>query len=279
MNKNIKQLIEDYMAFDPAVLTNGRRRSKLSTDIVGDILTAYTPKNEIELKDIIKQLYNKGCTDFNCIDISNITNLSNAFKGLNIKEIDISFWNMDNVMHCSGMFQGCKKLTHIYMPEWDVSRILDMDSMFSGCKSLESVEGLDDWNVNDNCPVRDMFHNVPYDIIPDWFKNIGYPVVDIDAVCEFNDVSDINQLESISPKKLRNADGTYTLWFSWYAYLIKNSPQSKYDLLTAFRLAPTSYGTIFSQLNKDNIMTSDRKAWYPQKIKDWNIKGKIYPWQ
>ncbi len=92
------------MAFNPAVLTKGRRRSKLSTDIVGDILTSYTPKNEIELKDIVKQLYNKGCKDFNCIDISNITNLSNIFKNLNLTEIDISFWNMDNVMLCSGMF-------------------------------------------------------------------------------------------------------------------------------------------------------------------------------
>ena len=165
------------------------------------------------------------------------------------------------------------------MSEWDVSNILNMDSMFSGCKSLESVEGLDDWTVNDNCPVRDMFHNVPNDIIPDWFKNIGYPVVDIDLVCEFNDVDNINQLESISSKKLRNSDGTYTLWFSWYAYLIKNGPQSKYDLLTAFRLVPTSYGTIFSQLNKDNIITSDRKAWYPQKIKDWNIKERPRPWE
>ena len=104
MNKDIKLLIEKVMGFNPTVITNGRRGSKLSTDIVGDILTAYTPKNEIELKDIVKQLYNKGCTDFNCIDISNITNLSNAFKGLNLTEIDISFWNMDNVMHCSGMF-------------------------------------------------------------------------------------------------------------------------------------------------------------------------------
>ena len=104
MNKDIKLLIEKVMGFNPTVITNGRRGSKLSTDIVGDILTAYTPKNEIELKDIVKQLYSQGCTDFNCIDISNVTNLSSIFKNLNLTEIDISFWNMDNVMHCSGMF-------------------------------------------------------------------------------------------------------------------------------------------------------------------------------
>lgn len=283
MNRNIKQLIENYIhAFNPAVLDDGHTKSKIHKDITNDLLTPYAPKNNSELREAIKKLYKQGSTDFNYIDISNVDDLFYAFKGLiKLEEIDISFWDVSHVRNMIGMFYGCKNLKYIHTSNsWDVSNVTDMNSMFCGCESLEVVEGLDDWNVNDNCTLKDTFHNVPDDIIPDWFKDINYPAVDINAVLKFNDVIDIDELESLAPKgkRIKNKDGTYTLWFEWYAYLVKNGPQKKTDLLIAFRLSPTSYGTGFADLNRNNIIINRDHLLHPVKIQEWKIKEKYQPW-
>ena len=64
-------------------------KKKLNKFIDSEDHYEYTPKTKIELLDNIKELFDKGETDLNCIDTSNITDMSYAFasdssyKGVN----------------------------------------------------------------------------------------------------------------------------------------------------------------------------------------------------
>ena len=74
----------------------------------------YYPQTKEKLIENIKELLDKGETDFNCIDTSEITDMSNLFNPhyINITipvNIDISNWNVSNVTDMRYMFAYCKK--------------------------------------------------------------------------------------------------------------------------------------------------------------------------
>ena len=68
----------------------------------------YFPKTKEELKELLKQLIeergNEG--DFNDIDVSNVTDMSELFEYTNFNG-DISNWNVSNVTNMYGMFFIC----------------------------------------------------------------------------------------------------------------------------------------------------------------------------
>ena len=57
-------------------------KKKLNKFIDSEDHYEYTPKTKMELLDNIQELFDKGETDLNCIDTSNITDMSNLFKYL-----------------------------------------------------------------------------------------------------------------------------------------------------------------------------------------------------
>ena len=86
----------------------------------------YHPQTKDELIENIKELVDKGETDFNCIDTSAITDMSNLFKFLDISTtIDISEWNVSNVTNMSKMFYDCEKI-NFDISSWDVSKVENM---------------------------------------------------------------------------------------------------------------------------------------------------------
>ena len=117
-----------------------------------DIL--YHPKTKEELIDYIKeQLKIQGPdANLNIIDVSKITSMNYLFFNLNIRNIDISNWNMSRVRDMSGMFNGCENFNSD-LSKWDVSKVEDMYFMFYECASFNS--DLSKWNVSN---VKDMAH-------------------------------------------------------------------------------------------------------------------------
>lgn len=55
-------------------------------------------------------------------------------------------------------------------------------------------------------------------------------------------------------------NGDKYLWAQWWEYLLAEGPMSKYDLLTHFKLQPTSYSTEFAKLSKRNIIVPNKKT-------------------
>ena len=83
---------------------------KLKINKDSKIIYKYHPKDKTELKRVIKKcIYERGeNANLNDIDVSNITDMSELFKDLDIHNIDISEWDVSNVKNMRRMFDNCK---------------------------------------------------------------------------------------------------------------------------------------------------------------------------
>lgn len=137
----------------------------------------FRPKTKEELRNIIeKELERQGPdADLNFIDTSMITDMSELFEALNIRNIKIDKWNVSNVTNMSNMFRynpefnadlsnwNVSKVTNMYamfykakkfnstLSKWDVSKVTVMRGMFNGAESFN--DDLSKWNVS---KVKDM---------------------------------------------------------------------------------------------------------------------------
>ena len=109
----------------------------------------YHPTTRDELKDIIIDLLKKGQTNLNCIDVSNIEDMSWLFNevidNIKVKEIDISEWDVSNVTNMLAMFECCSNFNSD-ISNWNVSNVERMGSMFYKCEKFNS--DLSKWNVS-----------------------------------------------------------------------------------------------------------------------------------
>ena len=193
--KNLTQYINEYLI-----------KKKLDKVRSGKTEILYTAKNQKELINVIKdifikdkeEVYNPETTTFeynlNCIDISNITDLSyltwslyiekshNNFPDINDVNIDVSEWDVSNVtnmrdafsdlqnFNCDlsnwdiskvkntcGMFRKCKKFEGKGLENWDVSKVENMNGMFSYCNDFDC--DLSNWKLDSIKDMRSMFFN------------------------------------------------------------------------------------------------------------------------
>ena len=136
-----------------------------------DYKSPYTcaPTSWDELRKIIDDRYKKlgpgtkqNPIDFSDVDVSNIDSFYNdntdkgIFDSTKFKYIDISYWNVSNVITTKSMFYRCEQLKSAGdLSNWDVSKVKDMNIMFCGCKQLKSIGDLSNWNVSE---VENMNH-------------------------------------------------------------------------------------------------------------------------
>ena len=107
----------------------------------------YHPKTKKELKNLINQLIeergNEG--DFNDIDTSKITHMTDLFYNMNKFNGDISNWDVSNVTDMCSMFDGCKSFNQD-ISNWDVSNVINMGEMFYKCESFN--QDISKWDVS-----------------------------------------------------------------------------------------------------------------------------------
>ena len=111
----------------------------------------YFPKTREKLEDILKELIKERGNDgdFNDIDTSEITDMSNLFSPDFCG--DVSEWDVSNVTNMKWMFDGCEKF-NCDLSKWNVSNVREMTGMFRFCREFEG-KGLDKWNTHNlkNC--------------------------------------------------------------------------------------------------------------------------------
>ena len=125
----------------------------------------YFPETKKELQDLLKQLIkergNEG--DFNDIDTSKITDMSELFDDIGKFNGDISNWDVSNVTDMQYMFYNCY-LFNQDISNWDVSNVTNMHGMFSLCKSFN--QDISNWDVSnvfnkdrmfDDCPIKEKY--------------------------------------------------------------------------------------------------------------------------
>ena len=132
-------------------------KKKLDKPIDSENHYDYFPKTKEELAANIKELFDKGETNLNCIDTSAITDMSYLFGTFNnIKNIsfNVSNWNVINVTNMSYMFYDCKKFD-CDLSSWDVSNVTDMQSMFY---KSEFNGDISSWDVSNVTYMSNMFN-------------------------------------------------------------------------------------------------------------------------
>ena len=121
----------------------------------------YFPKTKEELYDILKQLIKKRGNegDFNDIDTSEITDMSELFRDMDEFNGNISNWNVSNVKDMEYMFYDCENFNQD-ISKWNVSSVNDMSYMFTFCESFnQDLSNWDVYKVKYNYLL--MFHNCP----------------------------------------------------------------------------------------------------------------------
>ena len=131
-----------------------------------------TPQSRDELRSIIEEeLEHQGPdADLNFIDTSEITDMSELFYTLNIRNIKIDEWDVSNVTDMHGMFAWCKDF-NCDLSGWDVSNVTNMADMFNSCKEFKC--DLSDWNVSNVVKHFSIFFNcdkIPDSMIPKFNK-------------------------------------------------------------------------------------------------------------
>lgn len=107
-----------------------------------------------------------GCSSLNKLTLprkvktEKLESMFSMFKGCSsLTALDLSGWNLNNVIDMSGLFQYCSSLTSLKLPKvLDTKKIQSMTSMFSGCSSLTSID-LSGWNVENVTEMGDLFYD------------------------------------------------------------------------------------------------------------------------
>ena len=150
--KHLNQFITEYII-----------KKKLDKPINSEDNYEYFPKTKEELISNIKELFDKGETDLNSIDTSEIIDMASLFDSYinKIPEIkfnfDISKWDVSNVTNMESMFFNCKKFD-CDLSKWNVSKVKNMHSMFINCISFTG-KGIENWNVSNVEDMCNIFRN------------------------------------------------------------------------------------------------------------------------
>ena len=142
--KQINQFITEYIV-----------KKKLDKAIDSEDHYYHFPESKEELIEIIQTLLDKGETNLNGINTSNITDMSDLFKDINVN-FDISKWDVSNVTNMKHMFFGCKNF-NCDLSSWDVSKVKDMSGMFSWCVKFNC--DLSNWDVSNANNMDFMFYS------------------------------------------------------------------------------------------------------------------------
>ena len=112
-----------------------------------------TTKDEL-MKEIRKRL-RKHQTNLNDIDSSKITDMSNVFVDIKLRQnIDISQRDVSNVKDMHNMFYGYKNF-NCDLSKWDVSSVENMNCMFFNCQKFNC--DLSKWDVSNVKTMMEMF--------------------------------------------------------------------------------------------------------------------------
>ena len=134
--KQINQFITEYII-----------KKKLETPINSEDHYDYYPKTKDELIENLNELISKDIYDFNCIDTSNITDMTHLFDmslkqlikhNLRFANFDISGWDVSKVENMKGMFKKCESFEGKGLENWNINNVKSMNYMFDGCTSLKN---------------------------------------------------------------------------------------------------------------------------------------------
>ena len=142
---NFRSAISDCLSFDPA---NGN-----CVDSEYGSMLDWDVSNVTDMKEAFKDR-----SDFNAKigswDVSNVTTMGYMFYKATLFNQDIGNWDVSNVTDMGLMFIDADSFNQD-IGDWDVSNVTSMRNMFNGATSFNQPIG--DWNVSNVTDMRKMF--------------------------------------------------------------------------------------------------------------------------
>ena len=89
-------------------------------------------------------------------DVSNVTDISNAFYGCKINSLDVSNWNTGKVTEMNNVFRLCTALETLDVSKWNTSSVINMQYMFYNCTALQTLD-VSKWNIGNVTNMQAMF--------------------------------------------------------------------------------------------------------------------------
>jgi len=98
--------------------------------------------------------------DVSCFDVTNVISFASMFYNCReLENIDFNSWNVTNKLELlSDMFSNCYKLKSVDLSNFNTSNVTTTRSMFQDCIDLESVN-LENWNTSNVEEMTSMFLN------------------------------------------------------------------------------------------------------------------------
>ena len=115
----------------------------------------------LDLKNIPKEIINKGIIKIRLKKTRTITNISYMFSETSISPLtDVSKWNTTNIINMSYLFEGCSSLTNLPdIINWNTKNVINMEGMFLNCTSLITLPEISKWNMEKVTNISKMFSN------------------------------------------------------------------------------------------------------------------------
>ncbi|MBQ5657729.1 MAG: BspA family leucine-rich repeat surface protein [Bacteroidaceae bacterium] len=85
----------------------------------------------------------KGMENWNTSKVTTMAQLFNSNgKNMQLEYVDLSGWDTSSMTDTGSMFNGCTKLTTVYVGDgWDMSKVTGSGAMFASCPSLTGANG------------------------------------------------------------------------------------------------------------------------------------------
>lgn len=132
--------------------------SSLAT-IVG--LDRLNTSNVTDMTNMFKSCKGLISLDLSSFDTSNVTNMDDMFNGCTSLTtiIGLDKFNTSKVTEMRRMFYSCESLVGLDLSNFDMSNVIYIDSMFNMCSVLTEIKGIDDWNTSNVTAMNYIFGN------------------------------------------------------------------------------------------------------------------------
>lgn len=245
MNKSIKQLVEEIQRFI------GNDIMSDVPDSTEDVIRNYAffkPSDDIELREHIKEKLKKGITNFNYIDVSELTKFNYIFEGLDPGEIDISEWDVSKGEYFIRMFNGCQNF-NCDLSMWKLDNAINCFEMFADCESLTSAPQLTKKKLAE--PIQFKKHISPYTYPTGCYEAMFYnckslknipklPAIELTSYCYsimFQGCTSLNKAPKLPAREL--AANCYSYMFAGCCSL------EEPPVLPSVKLKPHCYSGMF----------------------------------
>lgn len=218
-----------------------------------------------------------GADDFSPLaswDVSNCTDFECAFENCN-HMTNVSFlsnWKMQGSLYA--MFAFCEGLETLDgLENWDVSGVTSMSSMFQNCENLKDVSAVRKWDVSHVTTMNSMFYFCPLDALEDYscFENWDVSNVTIMRNMFYASSKNVKTFKGLENWDVSKVTNMNHMFFGLQVYVLNWTDGSKLVDISAIENWDVSKVTDFGYMFANKIWLADLSP-----IEGWDVSSGKY---